>query len=99
LYYFQNYQRKDYHRKGYQRKGCHGDVFYQDHPTMTLTNYLFHNEWYRNAVSDMKIVKKCEVKKFKASPSSLPFKGVLHTVAPRWVYHAKVLVGFMLLNI
>jgi hypothetical protein len=46
------------------------------------------NEWYRNAVSDMKIVKKCEVKKFKASPSSLPFKGVLHTVAPRWEYHA-----------
>jgi hypothetical protein len=46
------------------------------------------NEWYRNAVSDMKIVKKCEVKKFKASPSSLPFKGVLHTVAPRWDYHA-----------
>jgi hypothetical protein len=33
-------------------------------------------------------VKKCEVKKFKASPSSLPFKGVLHTVAPRWDYHA-----------
>ena len=46
------------------------------------------NKWYRNAVSDMKIVKKCEVKKFKASPSSLPFKGVLHTVAPRWDYHA-----------
>jgi hypothetical protein len=32
----------NYHSKGYQRKGCHGDVFYQDHPTMTLTNYLFH---------------------------------------------------------
>jgi hypothetical protein len=46
------------------------------------------NEWYRNAVSYIKIVKKCEVKKIKASPSSLPFKGVLHTVAPRWDKHA-----------
>jgi hypothetical protein len=42
LYYFQHYQRKGYHRKGYQRKGRQGDVFYQDHPKMTLTNDLFH---------------------------------------------------------
>ena len=46
------------------------------------------NEWYRNAVLDMKIVKKCEIKNIKASPTSLPFKGVLHTVAPRWDKHA-----------
>ena len=46
------------------------------------------NEWYRSAVLGMKRVRKCEVRKIKASPSSLPFKGVLHTVAPRWDYHA-----------
>jgi hypothetical protein len=46
------------------------------------------NGWYRNAVSDMKRVSKCEVRKIKASPYSLPFKGVLHTVAPRWDKHA-----------
>jgi hypothetical protein len=47
------------------------------------------DEWYyRTAVVGMKRVSKCEVRKIKASPSSLPFKGVLHTVAPRWDYHA-----------
>jgi O-acetyl-ADP-ribose deacetylase (regulator of RNase III) len=48
------------------------------------------NEWYRTAVSDMKIVKKCEVRKIRASPTSLPYKGVLHTVAPRWDKHAVI---------
>jgi hypothetical protein len=46
------------------------------------------NEWYRNAVLSMKRVNRCEVKKIIASPTSLPFKGVLHTVAPRWDNHA-----------
>jgi O-acetyl-ADP-ribose deacetylase (regulator of RNase III) len=36
----------------------------------------------------MKRVNRCEVKKIIASPTSLPFKGVLHTVAPRWDNHA-----------
>jgi O-acetyl-ADP-ribose deacetylase (regulator of RNase III) len=36
----------------------------------------------------MKIVKKSEVRKIRASPTSLPYKGVLHTVAPRWDKHA-----------
>jgi hypothetical protein len=46
------------------------------------------NEYYRTAVVGMKIVKRCECRKIKASPVSLPYKGVLHTVAPRWDYHA-----------
>ena len=44
--------------------------------------------WYRRAVLGMKRVSKCEVRKIKASPESLPYKGVLHTVAPRWDNHA-----------
>ena len=44
--------------------------------------------WYRSAVFGMKRVNRCEVKKILASPTSLPFKGVLHTVAPRWDKHA-----------
>jgi hypothetical protein len=62
---------------------------------MTLTNDLFHkaiskvsDEWYRRALLGMKRVSKCEVRKIKASPESLPYKGVLHTVAPRWDKHA-----------
>ena len=46
------------------------------------------NEGYRTAVVGMKRVSKCEVRKIKASPTSLPFKGVLHTVTPRWDKHA-----------
>jgi len=46
------------------------------------------NEWYRTATLSMKKVNKCKVKKIKASPASLPFKEVLHTVAPRWDKHA-----------
>ncbi|XP_052083398.1 uncharacterized protein LOC127720696 [Mytilus californianus] len=42
------------------------------------------NERYRTDVLGMKTVKRCEVKKIAASPSTLPFKYVLHTVAPRW---------------
>ena len=46
------------------------------------------DDWYRSAVFGMNRVRKCEVRKIKASPTSLPFKGVLHTVAPRWDKHA-----------
>ena len=46
------------------------------------------NEWYRTATLSMKKVNKCKVKKIKALPASLPFKEVLHTVAPRWDKHA-----------
>ena len=46
------------------------------------------NEWYRQAVVGMKRVSKCEVKRSQASPRILPFKGVLHTVVPRWDKHA-----------
>ena len=45
------------------------------------------DDWYRSAVFGMKRVSKCEVRKIKASPTSLPFKDVLHTVAPRWDKH------------
>ncbi|XP_063408755.1 uncharacterized protein LOC134692234 [Mytilus trossulus] len=47
------------------------------------------NERYRNDVLSMKTVKRCEVKKIVASPSTLPFKYVLHTVAPRWDKNAE----------
>ena len=50
--------------------------------------YKVSNMWYRRAVLDMKRVNRCEVKKILASPTYLPFKGVLHTVAPRWDNHA-----------
>ena len=46
------------------------------------------NEWYRNPVFGKNRVKKCKVKEIKVSPASLPFKKVLHTVAPRWDNHA-----------
>lgn len=42
------------------------------------------NERYCTDVIGMKTVKRSEVKKITASPITLPFKYVLHTVAPRW---------------
>ncbi|CAC5381358.1 MACROD [Mytilus coruscus] len=42
------------------------------------------NNVYKSGVTGMKIIQKCELRLFKASPSTLPFKFVLHTVPPRF---------------